>query len=70
MKKQKLRNQEFLTNAYSLFVYAIRSQLTRDYYLRRLRNSDFIGLLPNSKIEQCCNHFATTAKVTPAVTSI
>ena len=25
------------SNAYSLFVYAIRSQITRDYYLRRLR---------------------------------
>ena len=25
------------TNAYSLFVYAIRSQVIRDYYLRRLR---------------------------------
>jgi hypothetical protein len=25
------------TTAYSLFVYAIRSQITRDYYLRRLR---------------------------------
>jgi hypothetical protein len=25
------------SNAYSLFVYAIRSQVTRDYYLRRLR---------------------------------
>ena len=25
------------SNAYSLFVYAIISQVTRDYYLRRLR---------------------------------
>jgi hypothetical protein len=25
------------SNAYSLFVYAVRSQVTRDYYLRRLR---------------------------------
>jgi hypothetical protein len=25
------------SNACSLFVYAIRSQVTRDYYLRRLR---------------------------------
>ena len=25
------------SNAYSLFVYAIRSQVTRDYYLRRLK---------------------------------
>ena len=26
-------------NAYSLFVYAVRLQVTRDYYLRRLRIS-------------------------------
>ena len=26
-------------NAYSLFVYSVRSQVTRDYYLRRLRIS-------------------------------
>jgi hypothetical protein len=25
------------SNAYSLFVYAVRSKVTRDYYLRRLR---------------------------------
>ena len=25
------------SNAYSLFVYAVRSQVTRDYYIRRLR---------------------------------
>jgi hypothetical protein len=32
-------NQQSLeeSNAYSLFVYAIRSHVTRDYYLRRLR---------------------------------
>jgi hypothetical protein len=61
MKKEKCQNQVSLTNACSLFVYAIRSQLTRDYYLRRLRTLfDFIKLLPNSKIEQRCNHFAAT----------
>jgi hypothetical protein len=25
------------SDAYSLFMYAVRSQITRDYYLRRLR---------------------------------
>jgi hypothetical protein len=48
-----------LTDVYSLFVYAIRTQITRDYYLRRLRTFlDFIKLLPNTKIEDRCNHFA------------
>jgi len=29
--------QEEESNVYSLFVYAVRSQVTRDYYLRRLK---------------------------------
>jgi hypothetical protein len=41
------------SDAYSLFVYAIRSQITRDYYLRRLKIffSD-INLLPKGTIEE------------------
>jgi hypothetical protein len=47
------------SNAYSLFVYAIRSQVTRDYYLRRLKIFfNFIELLPNDNIENRCNQFA------------
>ena len=63
MKIQKHRElEESLTNAYSLFVYAIRSQITRDYYLRRLRTFfDFIKLLPKAKIEDRCNQFAAIA---------
>lgn len=50
------------TDAYSLFVYAIRTKITRDYYLRRLRTFfDFIKLLPNSRIENRCNRFAEKA---------
>jgi hypothetical protein len=62
-EKQNDRDQEgSLTDAYSLFVYAIRTQIIRDYYLRRLRTFfDFIKLLPNSKIEHRCNHFAAIA---------
>ncbi len=63
MQKKRKGNQEVsLTDAYSLFVYAIRTQITRDYYLRRLRTFfDFIKLLPNAKIQNRCNHFATVA---------
>ncbi|TLX90296.1 MAG: hypothetical protein E6K94_07685 [Thaumarchaeota archaeon] len=63
MEKLKHRNQKgSLTDAYSLFVYAIRTQITRDYYLRRLRTFfDYIELLPNANIEQRCNHFAAMA---------
>lgn len=59
MKNQK---ETGITDAYSLFVYAIRTQITRDYYFRRLRTFfDFIELLPNSRIENRCNHFAAIA---------
>ena len=41
------------SNAYSLFVYAIRSQVTRDYYLRRLRIFfNQINLEPNITMEE------------------
>ena len=47
------------SNGYSLFVYAIRSQVTRDYYLRRLRIFfNFINLEPDKTIVQRCNYFA------------
>ena len=43
------------SNAYSLFVYAIRSQVTRDYYLRRLRIFfNYINLQSDSTIEERC----------------
>lgn len=61
-KKQKQDQEASLTDAYSLFVYAIRSQITKDYYLRRLRSFfDFIEFLPNAKIEHRCNQFAALA---------
>ena len=47
------------SNAYSLFVYAIRSQVTRDYYLRRLRIFfNYINLEIDKTIEERCNCFA------------
>jgi hypothetical protein len=63
MQKQSRSDKEVsVTNAYSLFVYAIRTQITRDYYLRRLRTFfDYIKLLPNESIERRCNHFAAMA---------
>ena len=51
------------SDAYSLFTYAIRSQVTKDYYLRRLRIFfNHINLLPEGIIEERCNYFATTGK--------
>jgi hypothetical protein len=34
-KSEQIEVEE--SDAYSLFVYAVRSQITKDYYLRRLR---------------------------------
>jgi hypothetical protein len=43
-------------DAYSIFVYVIRSPLTRDYYLRRLRIFfNYIEILPNKNIDERCN---------------
>jgi hypothetical protein len=53
-------------DAYSLFMYAVRSQVTRDYYLRRLRIFlNHIGLLPEGTIEERCNIFAVKGKKDP-----
>jgi hypothetical protein len=47
------------SNAYSLFVYAIRSQVTRDYYLRRLKIFfNYINLEYEKTMEERCNYFA------------
>ncbi|MGZ5470557.1 MAG: hypothetical protein ACXWE0_02675 [Nitrososphaeraceae archaeon] len=47
------------SNAYSLFVYAIRSQVTRDYYLRRLKIFfNYLDLNSDQIIEEKCNYFA------------
>jgi hypothetical protein len=46
-----------------MFVYAIRSSVTRDYYFRRLRKFfDFLELNRQGTIEERCNLFAVKAK--------
>ncbi|MDF2736557.1 MAG: hypothetical protein K0S93_413, partial [Nitrososphaeraceae archaeon] len=53
------------SNAYSLFVYAIRSHVTRDYYLRRLRIFfNHINLEPDKTLEERCNYFANVVSST------
>jgi hypothetical protein len=48
------------SHAYSLFVYAIRAQVTRDYYLRRLKIFfNHINLQSNLTMEERCNYFAS-----------
>ena len=58
IEKREERSEE--SDPYSLFLYAIRSEITRDYYLRRLRIFfNHIDLLPNGTITQRCNQFAS-----------
>jgi hypothetical protein len=41
------------------FIYAVRAQVTRDYYLRRLQIFfNHINLLPHETLEERCNQFA------------
>lgn len=54
------------SDAYSLFVYAVRSQITRNYYLRCLRIFlNYISLLPEGTMEERCNLFASKVKKYP-----
>ena len=49
-------DQTLESDAYSLFVYAVRAQVTRDYYLRRLKIFfNFISLFPLGTMEQLKN---------------
>jgi hypothetical protein len=52
---------------HSLFLYAIRSQVTKDYYFRRLKIFyNYISLLQGGTIEQRCNLFAANGKRNPS----
>ena len=47
------------SDAYSLFLYAFRSPVTKDCYLRRMKIFfNFINLLPDGSLEEQCNLFA------------
>jgi len=54
------------SSAYSLFLFAVRSQVTRDYYLRRLRIFfNHINLEPDKTMEERCNYFAKKGRKDP-----
>ena len=45
-------------DVYSLFLYAFRSPVTKDFYLRRMKTFfNFINILPNRSLEDQCNLF-------------
>jgi hypothetical protein len=69
-KKEEEQTQQWNprhdNNAYSLFLYGLRSPVTRDYYLRRLRIFfNYIRFLPGETMEKRCNFFAIEAKEDP-----
>jgi integrase len=54
------------SNSYSLFLYAIRSPVTRDYYLRRIRSFfNHIDPLDKGSLEEKCNQFAAAGARNP-----
>ena len=58
IENQEERSEE--SDPYSLFLYALRSNITRDYYLRRLRIFfNHINVLPDGTIKERCNEFAS-----------
>jgi hypothetical protein len=66
IEQTEVEIEEGESDAYSLFVYAIRSQVTKDYYLRRLRIFfNHINLGPGCSMEERCNLFATKGKKDP-----
>jgi hypothetical protein len=65
IENQEQRSEE--SDPYSLFLYAIRSEVTRDYYLRRLRIFfNHINLLPDRKVKERCNEFASKGLKDPS----
>jgi hypothetical protein len=69
--EQSQQGQEMEYNVYSLYVYAIRSPVTRDIYLRRLRIFFHVQLLAmNETMETCCNLFAEKSRMTSKWTFI
>ena len=50
-------------DAYSIFIYGIRSPLTLEHYLRRLKSFfNYIELLPERNIAEGFNYFVQKAK--------
>lgn len=48
-----------VSSPYNLFKYAVRTEITRRYYERRIRTFfDFIGFMVGSVIEERCNSFS------------
>jgi len=52
-----------VNSPYNLFKYAVRTEITRRYYERRIRTFfDFIGFMVGSVIEERCNSFSEKGK--------
>ena len=52
-----------VSSPYNLFKYAVRTEITRRYYERRIKTFfDFIGFMVGSVIEERCNSFSEKGK--------
>jgi hypothetical protein len=65
-KEQSRQIEVEESNAYSLFMFAVRSQITREYYLRRLRRLrvfiNYISLLPRGTMKERCKSICIKRK--------
>jgi hypothetical protein len=62
-KEQSRQIEVEESNAYSLFMFAVRSQITREYYLRRLRVFiNYISLLPRGTMKERCKSICIKRK--------
>jgi hypothetical protein len=65
-EQQQPPKEEEMMDAYSIFIYVIRSPSTLDYYLRCLKIFfNYIELLPKKNIAERCNYFAEKGKENP-----
>jgi len=67
MQTENQERSEDGSDPYSLFLYAIRSEITRDYYLRRPRIFfNHINLLPDRPMKERCNEFTSKGLKDPS----
>jgi hypothetical protein len=63
---QKGQQEEEFTDPYSMFVYAIRSPYTKEYYFRRLRRFfDFFNFYKHETMDKRCSSFVYKGRNDP-----
>jgi hypothetical protein len=63
VNEEHSENFSTVSSPYNLFKYAVRTEITRRYYERRIRTFfDFIGFMVGSVIVDRCNSFSEESK--------